>query len=371
MSRVERNSKTPLLVVLIFCVAGLAACSTLKSGPPKPDHAQQHDGDKLAEPKAGAPPVIDRSPPPGQAPEGMVWVPAGEFSMGTEEAAFSDTRPIHRVALIGFWMDHTEVTNEQFETFVKATGYRTIAERKPRAEDYPGALPEKLVPGSIVFTPPGEPAPLDDYTRWWAFVPGANWRHPEGPESDIAGRGKHPVVHISYEDALAYAKWADKRLPTEAEFEWAARGGLDRKKYTWGDDFKADGKFHANSFQGNFPDKNTAEDGFPATAPVGSFEPNNFGLVDMAGNVWEWCSDWYRADYYQTLDAQGAVAGNPSGPADSSDPAEPGVKKRVTRGGSFLCTDQYCARYMPGGRGKEAPDTGTNHLGFRLVRDAR
>jgi formylglycine-generating enzyme required for sulfatase activity len=289
--------------------------------------------------------------------------------MGSDEEMFTDARPVHRVALDGFWMDKTEVTNAQFAKFVDATGYVTVAERKPRQEDFPGVPPEKLVAGSIVFTPPKEAVPLDDYMQWWAYVEGANWRHPEGPQTDLKGRENHPVVHVSYEDALAYAKWAGKRLPTEAEFEWAARGGLDRKKYAWGDEFKPDGKFRANSFQGNFPNRNTAEDGFAASAPVGSFEPNAFGLFDVAGNVWEWCSDWYRADYYQTLSAQGALAKNPAGPRDSSDPNEPGVAKRVTKGGSFLCTDQYCSRYMPGGRGKESPDSGTNHLGFRLVRD--
>jgi formylglycine-generating enzyme required for sulfatase activity len=268
-------------------------------------------------------------------------------------------------------MDKTEVTNSQFDRFVKATGYVTIAERKPRAEDFPGVPAEKLVAGSIVFTPPKDAVPLNNYMQWWAYVPGADWRHPEGPQSDLKGREDHPVVHIAYDDVLAYAKWAGKRLPTEAEFEWAARGGLDRKKYAWGDDFKPEGKFRANSFQGNFPNKNTGEDGFMASAPVGRFEPNAFGLFDVAGNVWEWCSDWYRADYYQTLAAHAAVAKDPTGPRDSSDPGEPGVAKRVTKGGSFLCTDQYCSRYMPGGRGKEAPDTRTNHIGFRLVRDAK
>jgi len=318
----------------------------------------------------GQPPVIDQSAAPGSAPEGMVWIPAGEFSMGTQESMFPDTQPIHRVAVNGFWMDKTEVTNEQFEKFVNETGYVTIAERKPRSEDFPGAPPDKLVAGSIVFTPPDAAVPLNDYMQWWSYVAGANWRHPEGPQRDLKGREKHPVVHTSWEDANAYAKWAGGRLPTEAEFEWAARGGLDRKKYVWGDEFKLNGKFQANTFQGNFPDSNTGEDGFLATAPVGSFEPNSFGLFDVAGNVWEWCSDWYRADYYQTLAGQGSISRNPAGPVDSSDPNEPGVPKRVTKGGSFLCTDQYCSRYMPGGRGKEAPDTGTNHLGFRLVRDA-
>jgi formylglycine-generating enzyme required for sulfatase activity len=298
----------------------------------------------------------------------MIWIPAGEFSMGTEEPGFPDTRPIHRVAVKGVWMDRTEVTNAHFEKFVKATGYITVAERKPRPEDYPGAPPENLVAGSVVFSPPDRAVSLNDHLQWWSFIPGANWRHPTGPNSDLKGKENHPVVHIAYDDAVAYAKWAGGRLPTEAEFEWAARGGLDRKKYTWGDEFKPDGKFRANSFQGNFPNKNTGEDGFLASAPVGSFEPNGFGLVDMAGNVWEWCSDWYRFDYYQTFVGKGVVR-DPTGPKDSSDPSEPGVPKRVTKGGSFLCTDQYCSRYMPGGRGKEAPDTGTNHLGFRIVKD--
>ena len=327
-----------------------------------------HDG---ALEDAGEPPVIVGSRPPGPDPNGMIWIPAGEFSMGTQEPMFTDTRPIHRVALNGFWMDRTEVTNEQFSAFVRATGYVTVAERKPRAEDYPGVPPEKLVAGSIVFSPPKDAVPLNDYMQWWSYVGGADWRHPEGPQSDLEGRGKHPVVHIAWEDANAFAKWAGKRLPTEAEFEWAARGGLDRKKYVWGDDFKPSGKFQANTFQGNFPNNNTGADGYLATAPVGSFEPNGFGLSDVAGNVWEWCSDWYRADYYKTVSSNGSVARNPAGPADSSDPNEPGVPKRVTKGGSFLCTDQYCSRYMPGGRGKEAPDTGTDHLGFRLVKDLK
>lgn len=316
----------------------------------------------------GSPPVISRQPAPATAPDGMVWIPAGEFSMGSNEPMFGDARPIHRVALKGFWMDKTEVTNADFEKFVKATGYVTIAEQKPRAEDFPGAPPENLVAGSVVFTPPSAAVPLDNHFQWWSFVKGANWRHPEGPESTIKGREKHPVVHIAYPDALAYAKWAGKRLPTEAEFEWAARGGLDRKKYVWGDEFQPEGKFMANSFQGHFPEKNTGEDGYLATAPVGSFPENGFGLYDMAGNVWEWCLDWYRADYYAELAKQGTVH-DPQGPKDSSDPGEPGVAKRVHKGGSFLCTDQYCSRYMPGGRGKGEPDTGTNHLGFRLVRD--
>jgi len=271
----------------------------------------------------------------------------------------------------GFWMDKTEVTNDQFAKFVAATHYVTVAERVPRADDFPGAPPENLVAGSVVFSPPDHPVKLHDHFQWWSYVKGADWRHPEGPQSSIKDRGNQPVMHIAYEDALAYAKWAGKRLPTEAEFEFAARGGLERKPYAWGEELKPGGKFMANTFQGNFPDKNTKEDGYAAAAPVGSFSPNKYGLYDMAGNVWEWTSDWYRHDYYKTLAAEGPLARNPKGPADSLDPSEPGVKKKVHKGGSYLCTDQYCARYIAGGRGKGEPDTGTNHVGFRLVRDAR
>lgn len=310
-----------------------------------------------------------RDKSPGAAPQGMVWIPGGEFWMGADE--FPDAQPWHLVFVDGFWMDKTEVTNEQFAKFVKATKYVTVAEQAPRAEDFPGAPPENLVAGSVVFSPPDRPVKLHDHFQWWSYVKGADWRHPEGPQSSIKDRGNQPVMHIAYEDALAYAKWAGKRLPTEAEFEFAARGGLERKPYAWGEELKPGGKFMANTFQGNFPDKNTKEDGYAAAAPVGSFSPNKYGLYDMAGNVWEWTSDWYRHDYYKTLAAEGPLARNPKGPADSLDPSEPGVKKKVHKGGSYLCTDQYCARYIAGGRGKGEPDTGTNHVGFRLVRDAR
>lgn len=308
-------------------------------------------------------------PPPGPAPEEMVWVPGGEFWMGADD--FPDAQPWHRVFVNGFWLDKTEVTNEQFEKFVKATEYVTIAERRPRPEDFPGAPPENLVAGSVVFSPPDHPVKLNNHFQWWDYVKGANWRHPEGPQSSIKDRKNYPVVHIAYDDAQAYAKWAGKRLPTEAEFEFAQRGGLDRKPYAWGDVFMPGGKHMANTFQGHFPDKNTKEDGYDHAAPVASFPPNGYGLYDMAGNVWEWTSDWYRHDYYRTLAAEGPLARNPQGPADSFDPSEPSVNKRVHKGGSFLCTDQYCARYISGGRGKGDPDTGTNHVGFRLVRDAR
>ncbi len=320
---------------------------------------------------ASAPPLIDTTSAPGPPPKGMVWIPGGEFSMGCEDPEMRDARPFHRVALDGFWMDKTEVTNEEFARFVKATGYVTLAERQLNPKDFPGVPPDNLVPGSAVFVPPANSVALNNHYNWWRYLPGANWRHPDGPESDLKGKGKHPVVHIAYQDAEAYAKWAGKRLPTEAEFEFAARGGLDRKRFAWGDEFKQGGKFQANTFQGHFPEKNTGEDGFIGTAPVGTFTPNGFGLFDMAGNVWEWTSDWYRPDYYRALAAYHQVARNPQGPSDSFDPAEPGAKKRVHKGGSFLCTDEYCTRYMPGARGKGEPDIGSNNVGFRLARSAK
>jgi formylglycine-generating enzyme len=314
-------------------------------------------------------PKINDSKPSESAPDGMTWIPGGQFWMGSAEERMTDARPWHRVYVDGYWMDTTAVTNEQFARFVNATRYITIAERKPRAEDYPQAQAGKLVAGSVVFSPPNHAVALNDQFQWWSYVPGANWRHPEGPNSEIKDRMTHPVVHIAYQDAIAYCNWAGKRLPTEAEFEFASRGGLDRKRYAWGDEFMPGGKHMANTFQGHFPETNTGADGYLATAPVGSFPANGYGLFDMAGNVWEWTSDWYRPDYYQTLAAGGEIAMNPKGPADSFDPNEPGVRKRVHRGGSFLCTDQYCARYIAGGRGKGELDTGTNHLGFRCVRE--
>jgi formylglycine-generating enzyme len=302
-------------------------------------------------------------------PDGMVWIPGGEFWMGSDFPMFRDARPVHLVHVDGFFMDKTEVRNEQFERFVKATGYVTVAERAPTLEEFPGAPPENLVAGSVVFVPTSAPVPLNDHFRWWSYVHGADWRHPQGPDSGISDRMEHPVVHVAYEDVLAFAAWAGKRLPTEAEWEFAARGGLEKKAYVWGDDFETGGNAMANTFQGHFPDDNTHQDGYETTAPVRSFPPNGYGLYDMAGNVWEWTADWYRPDYYESLAVSG-VSRNPRGPSDSVDPSEPGVKKKVHKGGSFLCTDQYCARYMPGGRGKGATDTGASHLGFRLVKDA-
>jgi len=324
---------------------------------------------------AFGPTAPNMTPAPAKTPPGMAWIPGGEFSMGAQNPpdmdevglkATLDSRPIHRVYVDGFFMDKTDVTNAQFEKFVKATGYVTVAERKPRAEDYPGASPENLVAGSVVFAPPEHPVSLDNYLQWWTYVPGANWRHPAGPQSSIVGKENYPVLHIAYEDAEAYAKWAGKRLPTEAEWEFAARGGLAGKPYVWGDEFRPNGKWMANTHEGHFPDKDTGDDGYVGISPVAKFPPNGYGLYDMAGDVWQWTSDWYRPDYYQQLVATG-VSHNPQGPDSAYDPSEPGHKKRAQRGGSFLCTDQYCSRYMVGTRGKGDIDTGTNHLGFRCV----
>lgn len=317
--------------------------------------------------------------PSGPVPEGMVWIPGGTFTMGTDDdhPLFSDARPAHQVAVKGFWMDQTEVTNEQFAKFVAETGYVTMAEKAPTLEQIMANLPpeappppqEKLVPGSLVFTPPPGPVSLTHHSEWWAWVPGACWRHPEGPDSDIKDRMNHPVVHVCWKDADAYAKWAGKRLPTEAEWERAARGGLDRKKYVWGDEEPDEGgKWRCNIWQGEFPWKNTRADGHFRTAPVKTFPPNAYGLYEMSGNVWEWCADWYHPAYYGK-----SPKANPTGPESSFDPNEPNplMPKRVMRGGSFLCSDGFCSRYKPQGRGKGDVDTSESHVGFRCVRDRK
>lgn len=325
------------------------------------------------------PTIQNQNPPPDPSPKGMVWIPGGEFSMGANDPpdmdevgmnATLDARPIHRVYVDGFYMDKTDVTNKEFAEFAKATGYVTVAERIPTREDFPTAPPENLIAGSVVFVPPDHPVPLNDHLQWWSYIPGANWRHPLGPQSNINGKDDNPVVQIAYEDAAAYAKWAGKRLPTEAEWEFAARGGLAGKPFVWGDEFRPSGKWMANTHQGHFPDKDTGDDGYTGIAPVAQFPPNPYGLYDMAGNVWQWTSDWYRPDYYQQLASAGGVARNPQGPVSPFDPSEPTERKKVHRGGSFLCTDQYCSRYIVGTRGKGEITTGTNHLGFRCVREA-
>jgi formylglycine-generating enzyme len=334
-------------------------------------------------PATNASPFEPTIPNPGPAPKdalpGMEWIPGGEFSMGcltpndgictiATLQSVNDSQPIHRVYVDGFWMDKNDVTNDEFDKFVKATGYKTIAEIAPTREQFPTAPPENLVAGSTVFAPTTNAVPLNDYFQWWRYVHGANWRHPTGPDSDLKGRGNYPVVQIAYADAVAYAKWAGKRLPTEAEWEFAARGGLTGKAFFWGDELKPGGKWMANIYEGQFPVKDTGADGFAGIAPVAQFPPNGYGLYDMAGNVWQWCSDWYRPDYYATLKLTGAVIRNPQGPSSSYDPGDD-QPQRVHRGGSFLCTDQYCTRYMMGTRGKGDVDTGSNHVGFRCVKD--
>ena len=278
-----------------------------------------------------------------------------------------DALPVHPVTVDGFFMDAMPITNAEFARFVNTTGYLTVAERPLNPRDYPGVDPKNLVPGSAVFTPPSEDVPLDDISRWWRYVSGACWKHPEGTNSTIAGREDHPVVHIAWEDAAAYAKWAGKRLPTEAEFEFAARGGQAESLYAWGTELKPKGKWMANIWQGRFPSKNTVEDGYVGTSPVKAFPPNPFGLYDVGGNVWQWCADWYRPDYFAQLAAQGTAV-NPQGPADSYDPQEPGAKKRVQKSGSFLCSDQYCSRYLVGSRGRGSVDSGSSNVGFRCVK---
>ncbi len=311
-------------------------------------------------------------------PAGMVWIKGGEFLMGSSDPlARPDEAPVHRVRVDGFWMDQTELTNAQFALFVKATGYKTVAERPVDWEELKKQVPpgtpkpddSMLLPGSLVFTPPAKPVDLRNHEQWWTWTTGANWQHPAGPSSTIDGKDTHPVVHIAYEDAIAYCKWAGKSLPTEAQWEYAARGGLDHKVNVWGDE-PVDAK-RCNIWQGHFPDKNSAEDGFERAAPVKSFPPNGFGLYDMAGNVWEWCSDLYRPDTYARqilVSGKDAVIVNPKGPEKSLDPRNPNApESRVHRGGSFLCNDSYCASYRPSARMACPPDTGLQHLGFRCV----
>ncbi|QSN65097.1 formylglycine-generating enzyme family protein [Caballeronia sp. M1242] len=319
-------------------------------------------------------------------PNDMVWIPGGTFTMGSAHPhALPNEGPAHTVKLGGYWMDRHDVTNAEFARFVAATGYVTTAERKPRWEDLQVQLPpgtprppeSTLVPGALVFTGTDAPVPLNDYTRWWTFVPGANWRHPTGPDSSIAGKENHPVVQVSYEDALAYARWAHKRLPTEAEWEYAARGGLQQADFAWGAEFAPGGRQMANTwndsahtFPVNLPDAH--EKVQVGTSPVGSFPANGYGLFDMAGNVWQWVADWYRADAFRIEAARGDVVSNPAGPTQSFDP-ENGptayAPERVTRGGSFLCSETYCQSYRVSARRGTDPMNGMSHLGFRLAMD--
>ena len=365
----------PFALLFFFSVAFVGCKTQTQENSVGSQQADPHAAHHAGHLPAGSPPDaasvaaarINRTPPPGPAPEGMVWVPGGAFWMGCDDCDMPDALPVHLVTVDGFWMDATPVTNEQFQKFVDATGYKTIAERAPDPKDFPDVPKEKLVAGSAVFTPPFTEVSLDNFLNWWKYVPGANWKRPEGPLSDLKGREDHPAIQIAWDDAVAYAKWAGKRLPTEAEFEFAARGGLDRNRYAWGNELKPGGKWAANIWQGRFPWKNGKEDGYERTSPVRAFPANGFGLYDMGGNVWQWCSDWYRPDYFEELAKQGVVK-NPQGPADSFDPQEPGMPKRVQKSGSFLCSDQYCSRYLVGSRGRGAPDSGGSNTGFRCVR---
>ena len=308
----------------------------------------------------------------GGSPE-QVWIEGATFRMGSDRHS-PEEGPVHEATVAGFWLDRTTVTNIQFQKFVDATRYVTVAERQPDPKDYPNALPGKLVPGSLVFHRPRQRVHLDDWTQWWRYVQGACWRHPEGPRSDLKGRGHHPVVHVAYEDVEAYAEWIGKRVPTEAEWELAARGGLDGAEFCWGDELAPGGRHLANTWQGEFPWQNLADDGYERTAPVGSFPPNGFGLYDMAGNVWEWTSDWFTTRH-ATVKAVASCCGpvadaEAAARAASRDPNLPhiAIPRRVLKGGSFLCAPNYCTRYRPAARSPQQVDSGSCHIGFRLAR---
>jgi formylglycine-generating enzyme len=304
------------------------------------------------------------------AKSGMRWVPGGTFRMGSDRH-YPEEALAHEVTVGGFWIDQYAVTNRDFAAFVAATGYRSVAERRPNPADYPGALPHLLKPGSLVFHKTQGPVDLRDISNWWSWKIGAYWRHPEGKGSSVAGRLDHPVVHVAFEDALAYAQWAGKALPTEAEWEFAARGGLDAADFVWGNELNPEGRQMANTWQGEFPWQNLRTDGFERTSPVGSFPPNGYRLYDMAGNVWEWTTDWFSARHETTASSPCCVPANMRGGQmeGSYDPTQPGARipRRVVKGGSFLCAPNYCRRYRPAARHAQMIDTGMSHIGFRCV----
>ena len=300
----------------------------------------------------------------------MLWIPGGTFRMGSDKH-YPEERPVHRVAVDAFWMDRTPVTNARFARFVEATGHVTFAEIPPDPKDYPGALPEMLYAGSLVFTKPDGPVDRTDFRNWWRFLKGANWREPYGPGSSIDGKEHHPVVHVAFADAEAFARWEGKELPTEAEWEFAARGGLDGAPYAWGDTFLPDDRHMANTWQGEFPWESKATDGYEHTSPVGAFPPNGYGLVDMIGNTWEWTTDWYQPKHPDEAVKACCIPRNPRGPKleDSYDPCQPAIAipRKVLKGGSHLCAPNYCRRYRPAARYPEPIDTSTCHVGFRCV----
>ena len=310
---------------------------------------------------------VERAP----GPPDMLWIPGGEFRMGSDDF-YPEEGPVHDVSVDGFWMDRFAVTNEQYALFVEATGYLTLAERALDPADFPGAPLQNLVPGSLVFRGTAGAVDLRDYTNWWTWAPGASWKHPFGPRSSLNGIERHPVVHVAYEDVEAYARWAGKELPTEAEWEFAARGGLDGKKFTWGDESHPGGVVMANSWQGEFPWENLVLDGYAGTSPVGSFPPNGFGLYDMAGNVWEWTCDWFaphHADEIVKSCCGPAVNPRIVSQAKSYDLRQPKfrIPRRVVKGGSYLCAPNYCLRYRPAARQPQMIDTSMSHIGFRCI----
>ncbi len=352
------------IFIILGVISVLSACNS--SSGPQSGPAPIHEESK----------VVFADPEPPLKEEGMVWIPGGEFIMGSNEAdAYDAEKPAVNVAVRGFWMDETEVTNAQFEEFVKATGYLTVAERPIDWEELKKQLPpgtpklddSALLPGSLVFSPPARPVPLTDISQWWIWTIGADWRHPEGPQSNLKGKEDHPVVHIAFEDAEAYAKWAGKRLPSEFEWEFAARGGVNGKRFAWGDELTPEGKYLANTFQGNFPNRNEGGDGFIGTSPAKAFPANSFGLYDMIGNVWELTSDWYDALKLARL--AGHAPKLDAGMNPCYNPNNPYAMERVIKGGSFLCAPNYCVNYRPSARQGHAFDSGTSNVGFRLVKD--
>jgi sulfatase modifying factor 1 len=305
-----------------------------------------------------------------EAPLGMVFILGGTFRMGSDKH-YPEEAPVHRVAVNGFWIDRTPVTNREFRKFVEATGYVTFAEIKPDPKDYPGALPHMLKAGSLVFSPPDHPVDLRNFANWWTFMFGANWRRPYGKGSSIRGLDEHPVVHIAYRDAEAYAAWAGKELPTEAEWEYAARGGLDQAEFAWGGEFTPGGRHMVNTWQGAFPHENLAADGYERTSPVKTFPPNGYGLFDMIGNVWEWTIDWYSLRHAGDAAKACCIPENPHGgpEAGSYDPCQPRIRipRKVVKGGSHLCAPNYCRRYRPAARHAQPVDTSMSHVGFRCI----